>query len=64
MRDHRPPLLDRLFGLIVGIFVAALLLYVAAQLIESIWPLLLTVALIIATLSVLMWWLRSRSSDW
>jgi hypothetical protein len=64
MSDYGPPLLHKLFGVAVGVFVAALLVYTAVRLLEAVLPALLLILLAGAAIGgVVMWW-RSRLGGW
>ena len=60
----RPSIFERLLGMAAACFVAAMLIYFAVHLIESVLPALLIMIAVIAGAAGIMWWLRSRSNSW
>lgn len=64
MSSIRPSILERLFGIAAGFFLAAMLISVAVHLIESVLPMLILIALIVGLVTGIVWWLRSRSNSW
>lgn len=64
MSSIRPSILERLFGIAAGFFLAAMLVYVGVHLIESVLPTLGILAVIVGLTAGAVWWLRSRSNSW
>jgi uncharacterized membrane protein len=65
VRDMRPPpLLERLFGVAVAVFVGALLIYIAVRLIEAVLPALVLMVLAGLLIGGVLLWFRSRQGGW
>lgn len=64
MSNVRAPLLERVFGVAVAIFVGALLVFTAVRLIEAVLPALLLIVLAGALVTAVVWWFRSRMNGW
>ncbi len=65
MRPTGPrSLLDQLFGLCFSLLLAAIAVYVAVQLIEAVWPVLLLIAGVVALLAGGAALLRRRDRGW
>jgi hypothetical protein len=57
-------MLERLFGIAIGAFVAAVLLYTAVRLIEAVLPALALIALAGLLVGGVVWWFKSRAGGW
>jgi LPXTG-motif cell wall-anchored protein len=64
MRYQPMSLLDRLVAGCVSLLVAAIALYIAVHLIESIWPVLVAIGLGVAAVAGLVLVLRRRRQGW
>lgn len=64
MSYHPPSVLDRLVGACISLLVAALAIYVAVRLLESVWPVLVGVGFVVVVIIGLVAAVRWRQQGW
>jgi xanthosine utilization system XapX-like protein len=57
-------MLERSFGIAIGAFVAAVLLYTAVRLVEAVLPALALIALAGLLVGGVVWWFKLRAGGW
>jgi uncharacterized protein YacL len=64
MSYHPPSLLGRLVGACISLLVAALAIYVAVHLLESVWPVLAVIGFVVVVIIGLVAAVRRRQQGW